>query len=335
MTRLIGTFLALAGLLGADTLFLRNGSRVDGSFLGGDGRSIRFLVGSQVSTYYVADIESIRFTNNQQGPVNQQAAPPNYPQQASNYPPIPNGPPPASYPPAAAAPPAPSYPPAPPAPPAPNYPANSNYPPQQSASSYPPQQPPPPAPVNEGYSAVPAPPQAPQAPYPNAGLQVPSGTQIVVRLIDPVNSERDNLGQTYRATVDQPVVVNGQTLIPRGADAVASLIDDQQSGKIEGRTILTLDLKSITVDGRTYDVVTRGVPEASSSRGARSAKVIGGATALGAIIGAAAGGGKGAAIGAGAGAGAGTAAELATSGQKVKVPAETRLKFTLQNPIVF
>jgi hypothetical protein len=164
---------------------------------------------------------------------------------------------------------------------------------------------------------------------------VPSGTQIVVRLIDPVNSERDNLGQTFRASVDQPVVVNGQTVIPRGADAVATLIDLQKSGKIEGRTVLTLDLKTVTVNGRTYDIVTTGVPEASGSRGARSAKVIGGAAALGAIIGAAAGGGKGAAIGAGAGAGAGTAAEIATSGQKVKVPAETRLTFTLQNPIDF
>jgi hypothetical protein len=97
--------------------------------------------------------------------------------------------------------------------------------------------------------------------------------------------------------------------------------------------VLTLDLKTITVNGRTYDIATIGVPEASGSRGERSGKVIGGAAALGAIIGAAAGGGKGAAIGAGAGAGAGTAAELATSGQKVKLPAETRLTFTLQNPI--
>jgi hypothetical protein len=168
-----------------------------------------------------------------------------------------------------------------------------------------------------------------------AGMQIPSGTKISVRLIDSVNSERDNLGQTYRASIDQPVMIDGQTLIPRGADAVCSLTDAQKSGRIEGRTILTIDLRTVTVNGRTYDVNTTGVPEASSSRGARSAKVIGGATALGAIIGAAAGGGKGAAIGAGAGAGAGTAAELATSGQKVKVPAETQLTFTLKDPIVF
>lgn len=165
------------------------------------------------------------------------------------------------------------------------------------------------------------------------GIEVPAGTPIVVRMVDEVNSERDNLGQTYRASVDQPVIVNGQTVIPRGSDTIATLINARQSGKIEGRTVLTLDLKTITINGRNYDIVTTGLSQASGSRGERSAKVIGGTAAVGAIIGAIAGGGKGAAIGAGSGAAVGTAAEVATSGQKVRIPAETRLTFTLQNPI--
>jgi hypothetical protein len=156
---------------------------------------------------------------------------------------------------------------------------------------------------------------------------------VVVRLIDEVNSDRDSLGQTYRASVDQPVIINGQTAIPRGADVVAALVDSQRSGKIEGRTVMTLDLRTVTVNGRTYNVTTTGVPQASTSRGQRSAKVIGGTAALGAIIGAVAGGGKGAAVGTASGAAVGTAAEVATSGQKVRVPSETRLTFTLQNPL--
>jgi hypothetical protein len=165
------------------------------------------------------------------------------------------------------------------------------------------------------------------------GVQVPADTELVVRLIDKVDSDTDHLGQTYRASVDQPVVVNGQTVIPRGADAVAELVDAQKSGKIEGRTVMTVDLKSININGRNYDIATASVSEASSSRGARSAKVIGGTAALGAIIGGIAGGGKGAAIGTVAGAGAGTAAQVATSGQRVKIPSETRLTFRLKNPL--
>jgi len=159
---------------------------------------------------------------------------------------------------------------------------------------------------------------------------LPSGTAIVVRLIDSVDSERDYLGKTYRASVDEPVLIDGRVVIPRGADAIAKLVDDKQSGKIEGRTVLTLDLAQVQVNGRMVDITTGDVSQASGSRGARSAKVIGGATALGAIIGALAGGGKGAAIGAGSGAAVGTGAEVLTKGQKVRIPSETRLTFTLQ-----
>jgi len=87
------------------------------------------------------------------------------------------------------------------------------------------------------------------------------------------------------------------------------------------------------VNGRPLDVTTTGVSQVSNSRGERSAKVVGGTAAVGAIIGAIAGEGRGAAIGAGSGAAVGTAAQVMTSGQKVKIPSETRLTFTLQNPL--
>lgn len=280
--RRVAVSVLLSGLLlDADTLVLRNGSRVDGSFLGGDNRSLRFAVNDRVNTYSLGDVTAIEFN----APTNSKAAPP-----VSNGDPIPPMPPQTTY-----------------APPQAPVPA------QVRASS------------DGSYSA--------QAPVNSASLQVPAGTEITIRLIDPVDSQTDRLGQTYRASLDQPVVVNGQTVIPRGADAIATLIDAQKSGKIQGRTSLTLDLKNVTVNGKQYDITTTGVSQESSSRGARSAKVIGGTAAVGAIIGAIAGGGKGAAIGAGSGAAAGTAAQVVTSGQRVKVPAETRLSFTLQNSL--
>ena len=127
-------------------------------------------------------------------------------------------------------------------------------------------------------------------------------------------------------------MVDGQTVIPRGADAVVKLVEDKQSGKIEGRTVLTLVLQQVLVNGRMVDLTPGDVSQSSGSRGARSAKVIGGTAALGAIIGALAGGGRGAAIGAGSGAAVGTGAQVLTKGQTVKIPSETRLTFTLQQP---
>ena len=153
-------------------------------------------------------------------------------------------------------------------------------------------------------------------------------------MVDSVDSERDRAGQTFNASLDEPVLdPSGRTLVARGSDVVVKLVDDQQSGKIEGRTVLTLDILSLRVDGRQIEIDTTAITQESASRGGKSAKVIGGTAALGAIIGAIAGGGKGAAIGAGAGAGAGTAVQVATKGQRVRVPSETRLTFTLQQPV--
>ena len=164
-------------------------------------------------------------------------------------------------------------------------------------------------------------------------MEIPAGTSLVVRMIDDVDSERDRLGQTFRASLDEPVTINGETVIPRGADVTAKLVEDKQSGKLAGKTVLTLDLMSIQVRGNMVDITSSEVSQSSSSRGARTGKVVGGTAALGAIIGAIAGGGKGAAIGAASGAAVGAGAEIMTKGQRVRIPSETRLTFNLQQPL--
>jgi len=165
------------------------------------------------------------------------------------------------------------------------------------------------------------------------GVMLPAGTNLVIRMIDGVDSERNSVGQTFAASMDEPVMINGETLIPRGADVVVKLVDATESGKLTGRSTLTLDLVSIKVNDRMVDVNTQTVKEESSSRGARTAKTVGGGAALGTIIGAIAGHGKGAAIGAVAGAAAGAGAEILTKGQRVKIPSETRLTFSLENAV--
>jgi hypothetical protein len=169
------------------------------------------------------------------------------------------------------------------------------------------------------------------SPAADGSIELPAGTNLVVRMIDVVDSERDSVGQTFAANLDEPVVIDGQTVVPRGADVVVKLVDEKESGKLTGRTSLTLDLMSLKVNGRMVEVNTETVREESSSRGARTAKVAGGTAVLGTIIGAIAGGGKGAAIGLGAGAAAGTAAEIVTKGQRVRIPSESRLTFVLES----
>ena len=165
------------------------------------------------------------------------------------------------------------------------------------------------------------------------GITVPSGTALVVRMIDTVDSSVHQTGELFRASLDEPLIVNGRTLAARGADVTTKLVSVEEAGRISGRSELALVLFDITINGRKHEITTGEVFEAGASRGSQSAKRIGGLAALGAVIGVIAGGGKGAAQGAAAGAGAGTAIQVLTNGEKVQVPAESRLEFTLATPL--
>jgi outer membrane lipoprotein SlyB len=168
------------------------------------------------------------------------------------------------------------------------------------------------------------------------GITLQAGTNLVVRTIDAVDSQTASVGQNFAGSLDEPVVdADGRMLIPRGADVTLKLVDAKQSGKISGRTELALSLMSVRVNGQMVDIQTQTITEKSTNRAGRSAGTIGGGAIGGAILGSIIGGGKGAAIGAGAGAAGGAAVELATSGQRVRVPSETRLTFVLDNPVRF
>lgn len=171
------------------------------------------------------------------------------------------------------------------------------------------------------------------APPKKLGVTVHAGSVITVRMVDPVDSSTDQIGQTFHASLDEPLVVDGETVAPRGGDVTVKLVSKEEAGRIKGRSELSLVLMDITVQGRKYEVSTSEVSQSGSSRGKQTATRAGIGAGLGSAIGAIAGGGKGAAIGAGVGAGAGTAVQLATHGEKVKIPAETRLDFTLAQPL--
>ncbi len=180
--------------------------------------------------------------------------------------------------------------------------------------------------------SAPAPPPPPPPPQPIT-VTIPEGTIVTVRTIDSIDSKVNSTGQTFRASLDAPIVVGDRIVIPKGLNVNLKLIDASSAGKFKGRSELTVSLDNFTYQGRTYQVASSDVQEKGGSRGKRSAEVIGGGAVLGAIIGGLAGGGKGAAIGAGVGAGSGTAVQALTHGQQVKIPSETRLDFTLHDSL--
>jgi len=194
-----------------------------------------------------------------------------------------------------------------------------------------------PAPTESASASPPAPinltPSTPPPPPPPQKVTIPSGTTLAVRLVDTIDSERSQPGQTFHATLDSPLAVEGDVAVPAGYDVEGHIVDVKSAGKFAGQSVLALQLDRIKVGDKYYNVQTDQYRRQGSSRGKNTAEKVGAGAGIGAIIGAIAGGGKGAAIGAAAGGGLGGGVQAATKGQQIKLPSETVLNFTLQGPV--
>jgi hypothetical protein len=182
-----------------------------------------------------------------------------------------------------------------------------------------------PAPAPKPAAArAPAPAPAPARP----AVTVPQGTTINVRLTQGIDADASRTGQTFKAIVDDPVMINGSIAIPRGASAVLQAVSVAQSGTMKGSDKVTLKLNAIGFGGVMHEVSTAYVETKGKGEGKRTARKVGGGAGLGAIVGGIAGGGEGAAIGAAIG--GVTGAAVASGGEEhLQIPAETRLQFQL------
>ncbi|HUK30667.1 MAG TPA: hypothetical protein VLV89_06105 [Candidatus Acidoferrum sp.] len=158
-------------------------------------------------------------------------------------------------------------------------------------------------------------------------------TPIQVTLNQALASNKNRPGDHFEATVSAPIVVDGKTIVPAGAQATGLVVDAERSGRLMGRARLELALESVDVNGVAYDIHTLDTGRKGGSHKKRNFALIGGGAGGGAIIGAIAGGGKGALIGGPVGAGAGVATAFITGKKDVRLPPETRLTFRLSQPV--
>lgn len=187
------------------------------------------------------------------------------------------------------------------------------------------------APLPEPPPAV-QPPPPPPAPPPQK-ITIPAGTQLTIRLNEGLDSERNQVGDAFRATLSAPIVIGGETIIPFGADVVGRVADVKSAGRFAGNSVLTLELTAVSMNGRTYNIQTNQWSRAGKGEGKNTATKVGVGTAAGAVLGGIIGGGRGAAIGAAAGAGAGTGVAASKKGQQIQLAPEAVLNFQIINPL--
>lgn len=181
-------------------------------------------------------------------------------------------------------------------------------------------------------SAMAAAPPPVQKPKPQP-IVVPSGTALTVTTSQSLSSKTSQAGQTFLATLAQPISVDGKPALPKGATVSGKVVSAKAKGKIKGEGELSVTLTAISVRNHTYDISTNVLSNTTKGKGKRTAATTGGGAAGGALIGGIAGGGKGAGIGALIGAGAGFIGGAATGNKQVEIPAESALSFTLSDSL--
>ena len=306
----------------ADTLELKDGRVIQGRYLGGTRVIVRFEVEGDVQTFRVSEVSAVRLDRRSGRDRDDNPPPANGPYEGAPPPDQgqPNdqgGPPPNA-----------------------DNGRNDGPPPQDQGrpNDYPPAPPPPDRDRDhdrdrdydrdrdgESHHYVYAAPGTP--------ITLPAGEPILVRMIDPVDSKHNVVGDVFKASLETDLAVNNVLVARRGSDAFVRLAYTKEARGLSGSSELQLELTRIIIDGREFPVVSGEYTMKGKGRGGDTAKKVGGGAIVGAIIGGVAGGGTGAAIGAGVGGAAGAGAEILTRGRAVRVPSETLLEFRLDQPV--
>jgi len=182
------------------------------------------------------------------------------------------------------------------------------------------------------YNAPPPPPPGNHGVPPRLALK--AGTYVTVRMNQWLSSDRNREGDTFTATLQQPIVVDGVVVAQRGQTVYGRVSEAKKAGRVEGTSRLGLQLTQLSlVDGNQAPVQSQMVTRNGQTSIGRDAFAIGATTGVGAAIGAGVNGGVGAGVGAGAGAVVGILGVLLTRGRPTVIYPESVVTFQIQAPV--
>ena len=141
-------------------------------------------------------------------------------------------------------------------------------------------------------------------------VTVPAGTAVSIRLQNAISSASNRPGDEFAAVLDEPIVVDGNTVAPRGAAVRGRVLAARSSGRLHNSGYLRLALVSVAMNGKPVLVHSSSVFAAGGSHQKRDLALIG------------------------VGAGSGTAGAYATGEKEVSFAPERRLTFRLTQPLI-
>lgn len=167
--------------------------------------------------------------------------------------------------------------------------------------------------------------KAAQEPARPTTVTVPSGTRLVIRTTETIDSKRHGAGHRFRGQLEGAIAVGGKTVIPRGSFIHGRIVQSKQGGRVAGSSEMAIEFTDIMIDDQLFEIATTGLQAKTDNEAKKTA----GRTARAAAIGGLAKGSKGAKTGAKVGVGA----SILTSGSSINVPSGTILETSLRVPL--
>ncbi len=165
-------------------------------------------------------------------------------------------------------------------------------------------------------------------------LTIAPGTWLTARVNEPLSSNHSQPGDSFTATLAQPIIVNGLVVARSGQLVYGRIVDVAKAGRVKGVSSMGVELTQLSlVDGQQIPLKTQLIERRGDTSVGQDVAAVGITTGLGAAIGAAAGGGWGAGIGALAGAAVGTTGVLSTRGRETVLFPEQTLTFRVEAPV--
>jgi hypothetical protein len=158
---------------------------------------------------------------------------------------------------------------------------------------------------------------------------VPTGTELTVRLEEPLSSATATEEDRFIASVDRPVRVGGDVIVPAGSELRGIIRRSQPAERPQRAGRLELEFDALYVDGRRVDVRTSVVALEDEEAANNTKRKAGIGAVLGGVVGGLLKGRTGALVGVLLGGGA----IVAQRGQDVELPEGTLLTVRLERDL--
>lgn len=162
---------------------------------------------------------------------------------------------------------------------------------------------------------------------------IPAGMTMSLALETAVSSDQSRVEDTVRAKLTKPIVIEGRTAVPEGAEVIGSVVEATQAGRVQGVALISFRFDRLRLGEDTYTIRTARIAREARTTKGEDARTVGIGAGAGAIVGAIAGGQKGAAVGAAVGAGAGGGVVMSTRGDEVRLGPGTVVTTRVDEPI--